>query len=220
MTSWINVWHLLLPLAVSLLIWQKPIRRQLFYGGITALPVLLLMPILSPTVFEIFSTGTIIWLFVSQALIVISLGVVVAAFYEKLVRPRTIRQPKSRRHHYLLFSAGLVLSLILFDLFSQPLLPSIVFGLGLNVLLAIRYQSGNLNDLVFSTILMGLFYVFIYAAVLFDLPGETGRFWLTDSLSGQVLFGLPIEKVVTIFAFGLFWGPLYVGLKDVFSADN
>lgn len=220
MTNWLSIWHLLLPLAVLLIIWQRSIRRQMLYGGVTALPVLLLMPILSPTVFELFDSNIIMGFFLSQALIVFSLGVVVAAFYERVVRPQTIRLAKNRRYHYLLFGAGFVLSIVLFDLFNQPLLPSLIFGLGLNLLLAIRYQAYELTDLIFSTILMGLFYVFIYAAVLFDLPGEAGRFWFVDSLSGSTLFGLAIEKIVTIFAFGLFWGPLYVGLKDVFSQKN
>jgi hypothetical protein len=178
------------------------------------------MPVLSPTFFELFGTTMIFWFFVSQALIVFSLGILAAAIYEKVIRPKTIRQPKGQRRHYLLFGFGFILTLILFDLFAQPLLPSLIFGLALNLLLIIRYKPEELNDMIFSAILMGLFYVFIYATVLFDLPGETGRFWFTSNLSGLTLSGLAIEKVIAIFVFGIFWGPLYVGLKDVFGWKN
>jgi hypothetical protein len=219
-SNWISVWHLLLPVALWVIIWQRAIRRSLFYGALCALPVLLLLPILSPTFFELFNPGQILGFLVSQAIIVFSLGILSSAVYEKVIRPKTVRTEKPGRGKFLVFGSGFLLALVLFDIFFQPLLPSLVIGLGLNLLLAIRYQRDRLYDIAFATILMGFFYVFIYAAVLFDLPGETGRFWFSSSLSGLTIFGLAVEKVVAIFVFGMFWGPLYVGLKDVFNKNN
>lgn len=213
---WLTAWYL--PALVALLIiWRlKEHRRNVLIGGFITLPVLLLIPVLSTSYFGLFETKQIVHFFIGQGIISFSLGVIAASIYEKMLKPRISKKPSSSRHHFLFFIFGLILSFVIFDLFNQPLLPSLIYGLGLNFLLAFQYYSEEIYDIAFATILMSLFYVFIYTAILFDLPGETGDFWFSSSLSGLTMFGVAIEKLITIAVFGAFWGPLYVGLKDAF----
>ncbi|MEX1123862.1 MAG: hypothetical protein WEC81_01705 [Patescibacteria group bacterium] len=220
MLNWLTPWHLAALLALLLIIRETTKRREIIYGGIVSLPILLLTPILSESYFGLFSKVVIFNFFISQAVIVFSLGVILTALYEKVIKIKIVKTPQSSRHHFLVFIAGLALSLILFDIFGQPLLPSIIYGIGINLLLAIRFYAQEINDILFSSIIMGGFFVFLYTVVLFDLPGDAGRFWFTDTLSGVTFMGIAVEKIITIFAFGLFWGPLYVGLKDVFTRKN
>lgn len=217
---WLTVWHL--PVLVALLvIWKlKEHRRNVLIGGFVTLPVLLLIPVLSTSFFGLFENRYVWEFFINQGLTVFSFGVIATAVYEKILKPKITKKPSSTRYHFLFFGFGLVLSFIIYDLFNQPLLPSLIYGLGLNFLLAFQYYSEEIYDVAFSTILMAVFYVFIYTAILFDLPGDTGNFWFSSSLSGMTMFGIAVEKLITIAVFGAFWGPLYVGLKDVFFRKN
>jgi len=220
MESWPSVWLLLTPIALWVLIKQPSRRKTLLFGAITTLPVLGFLPILSPTYFSAVSVSQIVQLFASQALIIFSAGIIASSIYESILRPRTIRSPKASRHFYLTFLIGLTLTVTLFDIFTVPLITSLLFGLGINLLVAVRYFPEELYDILFASVLMGLFYVFVYVALLADLPGESGQFWLTPKLLGLNIFGVPWEKLVTVFVYGLFWGPLYVGLKDVSNRKN
>ena len=217
---WLTVWHLTILIALAVLIKLPDLRRYMLIGGLTTLPVLLLIPVLSVSYFSLFETKYVFQFFVNQGLVVFSLGIITSAVYEKILKPKITIKPRSPRYYFMFFGLGLILSFIIYDLFNQPLLPSLIYGLGLNFLLAFQYYSEEIYDIAFSTILMALFYTFIYIAILFDLPGEAGRFWFSDSLSGLTMFGIAIEKLITIAFFGAFWGPIYVGLKDVFYRKN
>jgi len=217
---WLTVWHLSIIIALGIAIRLPGQRRNMLVGGLMTLPVLLLIPILSSSYFGLFESRYILEFFINQGLVVFSLGMIMAGVYEKILKPKITRKPSSSRYHFMFFGFGLVLSLIIYDLFKQPLLPSLLYGLGLNFLLAFQYYSEEIYDIAFSTIIMALFYTFLYVAILFDLPGEAGNFWFSDSLSGLTMFGIAIEKIITIAFFGAFWGPIYVGLKDVFYRKN
>lgn len=213
---WLTVWHLSIVLAVIILYILKEHRRKLFIGGLVALPVLLLIPILSTSFFGLFENKYIVQFFINQGLVVFSLGIITAAIYEIILKPKITKRPTTSRYHFMFFGFGLLLSFIIFDLFNQPLLPSLIYGLGLNFLLAVQYYGEEIYDIAFSAILMAMFYVFIYVAILFDLPGDTGNFWFSGSLSGLTMFGIAVEKLITVALFGVFWGPIYIGMKDVF----
>ena len=215
MYDWLTVWHLLIVLAL-VMYWKLPKQRSnMTYGGLVALPVLLLIPLISSTYFSIFEPSRIWSFFISQSLIIFSFGAIVFGFYEIVLSPRLVKNKRKPRHHFLFFAFGLLLSFLIFDLFNQPLMPSLVYGLGFNLLISFQYYSDQIYDILFSLILMAVFYVFTYSTLLFDLPGQAGDFWFKE-LSGITVFGLAVEKVITTAVFGAFWGPIYVGLKDVF----
>ncbi|MEX1051892.1 MAG: hypothetical protein WEC83_00700 [Patescibacteria group bacterium] len=210
-------WQLLLLPAIWLY-WSQPSHRAEFRAAIfTALPIILLVPILSQSFFGLFSLGQGLLFLAAQAVTILAVAILASYTYEQGIRPKISRSRGSHRHRYLLFLVGVALSVVLFDLLGQPLVVSLIFGMGINLLLAVRYYGDQLNEILFSILLMGVFYLFIYTVVLFDLPGETARYWFNDQVSGSVLFGLAVEKVLVILLYGGFWGPIYIAIKDVLA---
>ncbi len=216
---YLSIWHLLVLPAAFL--WQTQQTKRPFFGAalLVTLPLILLVPVLSQSFFGFFSVGRGLIFLASQAVIIAAAAVLAAYLYEQAIRPRINRGPAIQRHRYLLFLVGFIVGLIMFDVFNQPLVTSLVVGMAINLLLAVRYYSSQLNEIIFSLLLMAVFYLFIYTAVLFDLPGETSRFWINDQLSGSVWLGIPIEKIIVVMLYGAFWGPVYIATKDVLAKN-
>lgn len=216
---YLSAWQLLLIPAVWLIVTQRGKRPIYLAAMLATAPLILLVPILSQTFFGLFSLAQGLTFLASQTLVILASAVLTAYFYEQAVRPKIVHVPPGKRHHYLLFLVGVVLSFVMFDLLGQSLIVSLIFGMGINLLLAVRYYGDQLSEILFSLLLMGAFYLFLYALVLFDLPGETSRYWFDSQLSGAVIWGIAVEKIVVILLYGAFWGPIYVAAKDVLAKD-
>lgn len=82
---------------------------------------------------------------------------------------------------------------------------SCLIGAGLMVLL----RSDLLTGAVFGGLSMVLVALPAYKLFASFFPGITGQFWLLDSLSGFLVWGIPIEDLGFYFAAGAFIAPLY-----------
>ncbi len=216
---YLSIWHLLI-IPAAFLFYSQPAKRPEFMAAMaTILPLLLLVPILSQTFFGLFMLGQGLLFLATQAVVILAVAVLASYLYEQGIRPKIAHAQGTHRHRYLLFLVGVALSLLMFDVLNQPLIVCLIFGMAINLLLAIRYYRDQLNEVLFSILLMGAFYLFIYTQILFDLPGETSRYWFSDQLSGSVLWGIGVEKIVVILLYGGFWGPVYIAAKDVLAKN-
>jgi len=64
-------------------------------------------------------------------------------------------------------------------------------------------------DSIFSGLLVTLTAIFVYFIISLITPGWIDAFWLFQVFPKILIFGLPIEEIITYFLIGALFGPLY-----------
>ena len=112
----------------------------------------------------------------------------------------------------LIFFGGIVF--MIFSFFYFLLGVNTVISLIVAFLMAGLYIIMQRRDLlvnaIFSGLLMSLLFFLFYMTFFLRLyPDIVNRWWNLTELSGNLIFGLPVEEVAWAFAFGFMFGPLY-----------
>ncbi|MFH1597961.1 MAG: lycopene cyclase domain-containing protein [Patescibacteria group bacterium] len=122
--------------------------------------------------------------------------------------------PKVRKNWpaYLIFFGGMVFMIFSFFYFMLGVnsVIALIFAFLFAGLYMIMQRRDLLVNAIFSGLLMSLlFFLFYFVLFLRLYPDIIERWWQISDLSGNMIYGLPIEEVAWAFAFGFMFGPLY-----------
>lgn len=202
--------------SAAILFGNRDIRRHFVIGGLCALPLIVIDPLLRLGYFEQLSHWQLFRYFLELALFSFLFGGLSVVLYE-LVFSTHFTKLRSEKRRYLSISlVGLIIGLLLFLLGAVPLVVSIIIGLSLNVILLIIFRADLLWDATFSAIGTGMLYAVLFSLVAHG-SGTLSGLWFTDSLSGATIAGLPFEELVVVALFGAFFGPIYSAIKSLYE---
>jgi len=87
---------------------------------------------------------------------------------------------------------------------------ALIFSFLMAGLYIIMTRRDLLRKALLSGVLMSIIFFLFYMVFFLRLyPDIVERWWNLAELSGNLIFGLPVEEVAWAFAFGLLFGPLY-----------
>lgn len=207
---------LLITVSVTLLIRNQGIRKHYILGGLCALPLVIIDPLLRIGYFEQLTAAQLYQYFLTQALIVFLFGGLSAVLYELVFSTHFTKQRSTTRHHLSVFLIGLVIGILLFQFGIVPLVTAVIIGLAINVALLMLLRSDLFWDATFSAIGTGLLYAVLFTLITHG-SGSLSSLWFTEGLSGATVAGLPLEELIVVALFGAFFGPIYSAAKSLYE---
>ncbi len=183
------------------------------FAGLLSLPLLLIKPLISPNLKEIFHTEQDFFIFFAQrAVIGFSFGALASAVYESFFHMKITKKKHTERYKLLFLLLGILVSLVSY-FFGLSLAISLILGLAINIAIVIAIRFDLIWDLIFSGFFMGLLYLLIYLVIFRMVPSNATNLWFSENTLGITFLGLPVEELVTVILFGSLWGPIYVAIK-------
>lgn len=143
------------------------------------------------------------------------MGGVGAVLYNVLLRrdmqPIGTRDRFERRHRYHL--ASLFLPFIMFPIFFfilpwNPIYPGIISMIVGAVAAHICRPDLARQSMIGGVLFCG-YYLLFMLMLLWFAPGYIEQVWNLSTLTGIVLFGIPLEEPLFAFAFGMYWSVVY-----------
>ena len=191
---------------------RPDLRKELLWGGLIALPVLLISPLLNyrsglPVTVPDFA----LWL--EQAGTAFCVGALASVLYKVALRRFITPVAHPNRRPLRLLLAGPALLALSVLILPKHFGSELLFALLLDVILLLVLRSDLFWDFLFSALAMGGLYIILYLFVRGSLPGIDTALWFSTGFTGLTTFGLPIEELLGIFLFGGLWGPLYIAFK-------
>jgi hypothetical protein len=207
---------LLIIVSVTILIRNRKIRKHYVLGGLCALPLVIIDPLLRTGYFEQLTTAQLYQYFLTQALTVFMFGGLSAVLYELVFSTHFTKQRSSTRQHPSVFLIGLVIGMSLFLFGVVPLVTAVIVGLAINVVLLMLLRSDLFWDATFSAIGTGLLYAVLFSLITHG-SGSLTSLWFTEGLSGATVAGLPLEELIVVALFGAFFGSIYSAAKSLYE---
>lgn len=214
----INIWGIaiLVALFAFFIYWRKDLYREMLWSGLLALPFLVIKPLISSNFIEVAqANGGIVYFLISRLLFSFLIGAIAGAFYEVYFAKILTPQKHPLRHKLAWLLTGPVLFTVLFFVFKQLFIVSILTAIIVDATIILYLRKDLIWDSLFSAVGVGFLYLILFLLTTRGLPGDLNHFWLSESVIGINLLGVPIEELVTVVLFGALWGPLYVAIKGL-----
>lgn len=192
---------------------RHDLQKVMLWTGSLSFPLFLLKFILVPNLFNKVSNTDLYFLFLVEAAVFgFAFGGIAAVLFEILFHQKLKIVAHPHRHHLSWLIFGPLVFFGSYFILDLSFAICIFFGFLTQALILLFMRKDLLWDSLVSGIFLSLVYVIYYYLFFSVVPGQISTIWLTD-LTGIIIFGLPVEELLAIFAFGLLWGPLYEGTK-------
>ncbi len=185
---------------------RPDLRRPMLWGGLLAVPILLVFPLTFHFLHFPFGLLRLVTLFM--------FGAVAAAAYEVLFSKHFKLHSRSRQP-LLWLLVGPIIFLVGVMSTAETVSP-LICALLVEVGIVVAFRRDLVWDVLFSGAAMALFYVsstFLLVRIL-GVPSNLGVLAET-TFSGFTLLGIPVEEIVAVALFGALWGPMYPAFKDL-----
>jgi hypothetical protein len=192
-------------------------RRTMLWASLFTTPFGLTEPLFVPRYWNppsLFSLAQRTGFDLESLIFTFGIGGVAAVLYPILtgrgIQPMAAheRHQPLHRYHYLAFASPFVAFPALYFLPWNPIYPGIA-AMAIGALAAVACRP----DLKIKTWVGGLLFLGYYAVFLLGLewsaPGYIERVWNLATLSGVLVFGMPVEELAWAVAFGLYWSGVY-----------
>jgi hypothetical protein len=211
MYLWLSV--ITVVIFVAIYIARPDLRTPMLWAGTLSLPLFVFKYLIDPQFWPgIFQESFYLIFLLEAAAFGFAFGGLAAVLFEVFFHQKLKTTPHPHRIHlnWLVFGPITFIFLELWGHFSFSFNLAIAFIV--QALILVYLRKDLLWDAVVSGIFLGLIYLVIYALYFTVIPGYTTQLWFADA-SGILVFGVPVEEFLAIFAFGMLWGPLYEGVK-------
>lgn len=209
-------WYIFIFFVLLIVFLRKDLAREMFIGGLLALPVILIKPVTSLDFYTVaLQNGGIFVFLIERILLGFSFGAISTSIYEIFFHKKITPLKHPLRKKLVWLTLGPLLFLLFQFVFGQVLIISILAGFLVDIIVVILIRKDLIWDMLFSGLCMGILFIIIFTATMRGIPGQTEHLWFSNSFSGVNLFSLPVEEIITVFFFGALWGPLYIALKDM-----
>lgn len=199
---------------------KKPIRKEMLILSVVFLPVVPILEFLHIQDYwmpdyiwgEFFGLEDFIFAFAFAGISAVIYEIIFKKKQTVIQKYQAMAKQKKNWLAWLIFFSGIVF--MIFSFFHFILAANTVISLIVAFLMAGLYIVMQRRDLlvnaIFSGLLMSLLFFLFYMTFFLRLyPDIIDRWWNLSELSGNLIFGLPIEEVAWAFAFGFMFGPLY-----------
>jgi uncharacterized protein YvpB len=115
-------------------------------------------------------------------------------------------------------AAGPVIAIMLYGLFHQSLLFSVLVALGAGVLFVLLFGGFLIWDMAMAALGMAALYTLFYLLLGQFMQGYSIAFG-GGVFSGVLVFGHPIEEVVLVGLYGALWGPILSAFRSSTTQD-
>tara|TARA_R110000787_G_scaffold181008_3_gene293072 strand:- start:5890 stop:6588 length:699 start_codon:yes stop_codon:yes gene_type:complete len=112
------------------------------------------------------------------------------------------------RHHYKALAAPFVVFPVLYFFPWNPIYPGII-AMAVGAIANILCRPDLKRNTWIGGILFLLYYAIFLAGLEWTVPGYIDRVWNLSSLSGFMIFFMPIEELAFAIAFGMYWSGVY-----------
>ncbi len=137
-------------------------------------------------------------------------AVIYNAMTRRIVLPVTSKEKKQplHRRHYMALASPFIVFLLLYFLPWNPIYPGIL-AMSVGAAATIACRPDLRTKTWIGGILFLIFYVVFLQFLRWGAPGYIERVWNLQSLSGVIIFGMPMEELLFAFGFGIYWSSVY-----------
>ena len=112
------------------------------------------------------------------------------------------------RHHDKALASPFIVFLLLYFLPWNPIYPSIA-AMVVGAITTIACRPDLKTKTWVGGILFLVYYFVFFFALEVSAPGYVQRVWNLPQLTGMLFLGIPLEELMFVFAFGLYWSGIY-----------
>ena len=189
--------------------------REIIITSLFSLPILLTLPLIGLRLADLSWTwylARVVSLFVYTALA----STIYLLVFRKHISP--VRSPLRGKLGWLVI--GFVLALLLRYAFGLNVALSLLIGLMVNLAIVLVLRSDLLWDFLFSSLVMGLFYLFLFKISHLNSAVSQIDYWFTSGVTGITVWSVPIEELLLAFVLGGMIGPIYLAIKNKAVVDS
>jgi len=203
----------------ALLYWRFPeFRRVMLWASLFTTPFGLTEPLFVPEYWSppsLYNLALRTGFDIESLIFCFGIGGVAAVLYNVITdqtpQPVSLKERHSHHHryHWLAVSAPFLSFPILYLVADwNPIYPSIgAMFIGAIATVWCRPDLGR--KIGIGGILFLVYYAVFILALEWSVPGYIDKVWNFDAISGIRILGLPLEKTLFAFSFGLYWSGLY-----------
>lgn len=201
-------------IAAVIVAWRRPkYRRQLLWGAIFSIPVLLLNIVFAGTFARLgFDFSDALLSIVSAFIGITASGALLAALYEAIINRRLTPVSRAGRQHLWWLTVGILLGIILAAL-GVPLLLAVAIGLLIDIIFVLLLAREVFWDVFIGAFGFAIWYALADVAFGLRTSGDIARLVIGQQPFGLTLAGLSIERVLVMASIGALVSPLFVALR-------
>ena len=212
------IWSSAFLLPWLLLYWLFPVhRRAMLWTSVFTAPFGLTEPIFVPEYWNppsLFDLAQRTGFDIESLIFCFGIGGIGAVLYNVLTRVRLQTVDSTERHHHrhrlhpLALATPFIVFLPLYFLPWNSIYPGIAAMFAGAVAAILCRPDLKLKTLVGGGLFLGYYLIFMLV-LRWLAPGYIETVWNMNSLSGIMLYGIPLEELLFGFAFGMFWACIY-----------
>lgn len=206
---WLVLQLVLLATAGLVYFYKKEHRKEMLMTILFAVPVLFVIPLIEQGL----ASKGIVWYFyrIFSILSYTSFAsVIYLLVFRRHISP--IQNPLRKKLGWLV--VGIIVALILRYFFALNFALAILIGLFINLAIVLILRSDLIWDFLFSSIVMGVFYLVLFKLSHLNLAVSQMGYWFTGGVTGITVWSVPIEELLLAFVLGGMLGPIYLAVKD------
>lgn len=193
------------------------LRRIMWWASLFTMPFGLTEPLFVPRYWNppsLFDLARTTGFDIESLIFSFGIGGVGAVLYDLLRGRRTVPLPAGERRHHLHRYHRLALATpfavfpALYFLPWNPIYPGITAMFLGAIATALCRPDLSRKTWIGGLLFLG-YYGSFFLALEWSAPGYIARVWNFSTLSGMLVFGIPLEELLFAFAFGLYWSGAY-----------
>ncbi len=148
-----------------------------------------------------------------------AVGGIIAVVYElfmkgKLKHQRLCNCYNGKALHGFILAIGLVIIFLSYFLLKINFMYAVYIGIVVDIALIVITRPDLVKKVIYSGLIFGLLYFAFFSAFSYLIPGFI-KHWNLASLSGIIIFNVPLEEILWAIGVGSLLGPIYEYLLSI-----